>query len=173
MYIKFAGCLLLIGGTTLAGFRKAEELKERVEKLEMLKRMMVMMQGEFRFRHATLSEVLENVSGKMSQPFGNIFGRIAKQLEERNHEGFQKIWEDGTLALLQCGGIQTSEQRIFELLGNGLGYLDLETQIDTLQLAVLQMEEKIEEAKEQRDREGKLYRTMGMTLGALFVLLVV
>lgn len=173
MYIKFAGCLLLISGTTLAGFRKAEELKERVEKLETLKRMMVMMQGEFRFHHATLSEVLENVSEKMPQPFGNIFGKIAKQLEERKQEGFQKIWEDGILALLQCGGIQKTEQRIFELLGNGLGYLDLETQIDTLQLAVLQIEEKIEEAKEQRERKGKLYRTMGITLGALFVLLVV
>ena len=41
------------------------------------------------------------------------------------------------------------------------------------ELAILQTEDSIHQAKEQQARKGKLYQTMGVTIGALLVLLII
>ena len=54
MYIKLIGSLLVLVSSTTIGFLKANELKIRVKKLEELKWMMSLLQGELRFHRAEL-----------------------------------------------------------------------------------------------------------------------
>ena len=68
MYIKIIGSLFLLSSATAIGFLKAEELRERVERLQELKRMMMLLQGELRFHRAELSEAFENVSENEKMP---------------------------------------------------------------------------------------------------------
>ena len=69
MYIKLIGSLFLLGSASSIGFLKSEELTERVKKLQEMKRMMILLQGELRFHRAELSEAFENVAERVQEPF--------------------------------------------------------------------------------------------------------
>lgn len=173
MYIKIMGSLFLLGSAASIGFLKAEELNERVKKLQELKRMMVLLQGELRFHRATLSEAFGNVADRVAEPFQSFLKETAKKLEERDEEGFGSVWSKKSKELLHTEGLKKEDAHLLELLGSSLGYLDLTMQTETLNLVMIQTEDAITAAKEQQKSKGKLYQTMGITVGALLVLLII
>ena len=172
MYIKLMGSLFLLGSAASIGFMKSEELSERVKRLQEMKRMMIFLQGELRFHRASLSEAFENVAERVQEPFGTFMKETGKRLEEKD-AGFEEIWEETSEKLLTAEGVKKEDGQLLEMLKNSLGYLDLTLQTETLNLAILQTEDSINRAKEQQERKGKLYQTMGVTVGALLVLLII
>lgn len=173
MYVKFIGSLCFVGITSTIGVLKAEDLVIRVKRMQELKRMIGLLQGELRFHRAALSESFENVAERMSTPFSEFLLSTAKSMESRSEGNFEEIWEKNSTKLLLEKGFFKEDEQIFSLLKNGLGHLDLKMQTETLNLALLHTEEMIEAAKEEQKIKGKLYRTMGVTTGALLALLVI
>ena len=173
MYIKIIGSLFVIASTAAIGFIKAEELSERVKKLQEMKRMMILLQGELRFHKAALAEAFENVSERVAVPFCDFLKETGERLEARESEGFDSIWETTSRKVLQTEGLKKEDKHLLELLKNSFGYLDLTLQTETLNLAILQTEDEIKRAKEQQESKGKLYQTMGITVGALLTLLII
>lgn len=173
MYMKMLGSLFLMSSTTAIGFLKAEELRERVKKLQELKRMMGLLQGELRFHRSELAEAFGNVSKRVYEPFGTFLKNMEEGLEQHQAESFEILWKQCSRKLILEGGFWEKDLQPMDILGSGLGYLDLTMQMETLNQALLGTEEKIREAKEQLKNKEKLYQTMGITAGALLTLLIV
>ena len=173
MYLKIIGSLFLMLSATAIGFLKADELKQRVRCLQELKRMMVFLQGELRFHRASLPEAFENVSERVEEPFRQFLKHLAERLETREADGFDVVWSEMSEQLLQKEGFVKEDRQLLEMLQSSLGYLDLKMQTETLNLAVLQVEDAIRLAKEQQTVKGKLDQTMGVTFGALLTLLII
>ena len=173
MYIKILGGLILTASAAAIGLLKAEELQKRVTGLSELKRMMVLLQGELRFHRAILSEAFENVAEHMNDPFSSYLKEMTVKLENRDFGGFDGIWREISGKLLRDAGLDKKDGAILETLGSSLGYLDLTMQTETLNLAILQTEEAVREAKGQLEIKGKIYRTMGVTVGALLTLMII
>lgn len=173
MYLKLIGGILLVGSSTAIGYMKAEELSTRVKMLTEWKRMLVLLQGELRFHRGTLSESFENVSERVEAPIRDFLRQMTDKMQGMDPGGFEKAWtESGSLLLLKDGFLKEDGQ-LLETLKSSLGYLDLTMQTETLNLAVLQTEDALQRAKEMRDRKGKLYQTMGVTVGAILTLLII
>lgn len=173
MYIKAIGGIFFLSSAAAIGFLKAEELKERVKQLQELKRMIMFLQGELRFHRAELSEAFENISERMGEPFKRFLQETAKKLEQREAGGFEGIWRENLKILLHTEGFVKEDTQLLELLGSSLGYLDLTMQTENLNLVLIRTEEAIEYAKKQQESKGKLYQTMGVTVGALLTLLII
>lgn len=173
MYIKLFGCLVLIGSASAMGFLKAEELTERVKKMQELKRMILLLQGELRFHRAALSEAFENVAVRISCPLRNFLEKMAEELEAKEGKEFEEIWNYGVNALLSEKGFCKEDQRLLDILGSSLGYLDLKMQTETLDLALLQTEDAMRIAIEQKENRGRLYQTLGVTVGIMLTLLII
>ncbi len=172
MYIKLAGSLLVLAVSVIVGRLKAKELQVRVLRLEEFKRMLLLLQGELRFHRSTLSEAFENVAKRVEDPFSAFLMETSRRMEEKDAGGFECIWKETSKKLLLQDGFQKEDERLFDLLQGSLGYLDFAMQTETLNLAMLQSEEVIQDAKEQKELKGKLYQTMGGTVGALLALLI-
>lgn len=173
MFLRIAGSLFVVTAASLAGCRKAKELEERTLKLGELKRLMVFLQGELRFHRASLAEAFENVSEHVEVPFSRFLKSVSQKLEAKTFGNFEMIWKEETKELLSKTGFSKEDERIFEMLCSSLGYLDLTMQMDALNLAILQVESAIKEAKEKQEIRGKLYRTMGVTTGAILALCII
>ena len=173
MYIKVLGSIFLLTSAAAIGYLKADELKERVRCLNALKRMMILLQGELRFHRATLSEAFENVAERAEKPFDVFLEELAKELESRQYGSFLPIWNEMSDELLTREGFQKGDKNLMEQLGNSLGYLDLTMQTENLNLSICQVDEAIENAKTKKKKKGKLYQTMGVTVGALLTLLMI
>lgn len=173
MYIKLIGSLFLLGSASAIGFLKAEELNERVKVLQELKRMMSLLLGELRFHRAVLSEAFENAGERTADPLKSFLKNLAEQLEGGRNCDFETVWEQNAKQLLEAEGFCREDEALLDLLKTGLGYLDLTMQTETLNVAMLRTEEAIAEAKEQKKIKGRLYQTMGVTVGALLTLLII
>lgn len=173
MYIKILGGLFLLCSSAAIGVLKAEELQVRVQRLQELKRMLVLLQGELRFHRAVLSEAFANVAERVESPFDGFLADTAKKLESADHQGFERVWSEMSGNLLKTEGFFAEDGKLFDLLGNSLGYLDLTMQMENLNLVLLQTQEILEKAKEQQEVKGKLYQMMGVTVGALLTLLII
>lgn len=173
MYIKMIGGLFLLSSAAAIGFIKAEELNERVKNLQTLKRMIMLLQGELRFHRAELSEAFENIAERMESPFSDFLLEVSNGLKQRTDEGLEQIWCESSKCLLCAEGFLKEDAKLLELLGGSLGYLDLTMQTEHLNLVMLRTEETIEEAKKIKESRGKLYQTMGVTVGALLTLLII
>ena len=173
MYIKIGGSLCILLVAAAVGFFKAEQLGIRVKRLMELKRMMILLQGELRFHRATLSEAFAGAAERLEEPFRSMLEKLSQQMELQNSPDFSILWQNMVKELFQMGGFLPEDEGLFQSLHNGLGYLDLTMQTETLHHAVLQTEEAIETAKKQQEIKGKLYRTIGVTAGAFIVLLVI
>lgn len=173
MYIKIIGGIVLIGSSAAIGYLKAEELTTRVKMLTEWKRMLVLLQGELRFHRATLSESFENVADRVKQPIRDFLRQTAGKINAMDQGGFEKVWSETGKQLLLKDGFLKEDGQLLETLKSSLGYLDLTMQTETLNLAILQTEDAIQYAKEQQKVKGKLYQTMGVTVGAILTLLII
>ena len=173
MYLKIIGSLFLLTAAASIGFLKAENLNQRVKLLKELKRMMLCLQGELRFHRAVLWEAFENVSKRVGDPLTSFLKEISCRLESKNYENFELLWEETSKLFLWKEGFAKEDRLLLEMLGNGLGHLDITMQNDSLNLVISQTDEHIERANEQFQKKGKLYQTMGITMGAFLVLLVI
>ncbi len=173
MYIKVLGGIFLLASAAAIGFLKADELKERINHLSEVKRMMILLQGELRFHRAVLSEAFENVSEHMNAPFSVCLKEMSAKMEKRDSGDFYTVWSEMSEMLLKEMKLEKKDRVILDTLGSSLGYLDLTMQTETLNLAIIQADEAIKHAKEQFVEKGKLYQTMGVTVGALLVLLII
>ena len=162
-----------MSSSTVIGFLKAEELKERVKILQELKKMLLHLQGELRFHKAELSEAFENVAEKVEEPYRGFLRIMAEQLNEENQGGLETIWKENSRKLLLAEGFRKEDGHLLELFGGSLGYLDLTMQTEHLNLVMIRTEEAIEEAQKLKESRGKLYQTMGVTAGALLTLLMI
>lgn len=173
MYLKILGCLFIMTSTIAIGWGKAEELKERVKRLEELKSMMLFLQGELRFHHAALSEAFENVSERIGEPLREFLRETAERLEKREGEGFEAIWDEASEKLLTKEGFRAEDGQLLDYLRGSLGYLDLALQTETLNQTIFRTDEALAAAKEEQRQKGRLYRTMGVTAGAVLTLLII
>lgn len=173
MFLKIIGSLFLMFSAASIGFLKAEELNERVKRLQEFKRMIMLLQGELRFHRAALTEAFESVSERVEEPFSAFLKETATKLELRESGGFDEVWNEMSKKLLHGEGFWKEDEQLLEILRSSLGYLDLTMQTETLNLAIIQTEDAIKFAREQQASRGKLYRTMGVSVGALLILLII
>lgn len=173
MYIKIIGALFLMSSAAAIGFLKAEELEERVNRLQEMKRMLVLLQGELRFHRSELTEAFEHVAERVEEPFSGFLRNTAVRLKQHEAGGLEKIWQENVNRILDKQGLLMEDLQLLEVLGSSFGYLDLTMQTENLNLGILRAEEAIKQAKEQQEKKGKLYQTMGVTAGALLTLLII
>lgn len=173
MYIKMLICTGCFAASSMVGFLKSRALDRRVTRLYQWKRSIMLVQGELRFHRAALWECFEEVSGRMEEPFSSFFGKLSERLQRKEEGGFERVWEEESGELIRTGNFPGEDRALLEFFGGSLGHLDLTMQMDQLELALFQTDESIRKAGEQKEQKGKLYRTMGVTVGMLLALLII
>lgn len=173
MYLKIAGGLLVLIASVFWGCMKAAELEKHTMRLVELKRLLVLLQGELRFHRASLAEAFGNVAERVEEPFSVFLKEMSEKMEAKTFGSFEMIWRETIEKLFRKKGFMKEDEKIFEMLCSSLGYLDLTMQMETLNLTIMQVEEAIDNAKEKQEIRGKLYRTMGITAGAMLVLFII
>lgn len=173
MYIKIFVCTGFLLASSMFGFSKARALEQRVTRLCQWKRSLVLVQGSLRFHRAALWECFEEVSERTQEPFASFFGKVSERLQKKEEGGLHQIWEEESGKLVSSGSFAKEDAPLLELLGESLGHLDLTMQMNQLELVLLQTEENLRQAREQKEQKEKLYQTMGVTVGMLLVLLII
>ena len=157
--IKVLGSLIVIFAGIGFGFHKAAKEQRRLEQGIAIKRMLYLLQGEIRYGFTPLPEAVLKISTKTEKEYQPFLKNVAKQLETHSEESFAKVWQ------------QAAEKKLKQM-GETIGYLDQQMQEKTILLTIEQLDDQIFLMKDQVVKNCKMYRSLGISLSVLIVIIL-
>lgn len=171
MILKIIGSIFIITSSSAIGVYFSNRIKERVEDLKLLKRDMFILKGDIRYAKATLPESLDGIAERNKGKFYLFFRTVADQLLSGEGYSFQEIWSDAVKEHLNTTCMSEKDKMYFASLGENLGYLDKEMQINTIDLYLARLDEEIESASKAVLEKAKLYNILGI-IGGIFITII-
>ncbi len=171
IYIKILGCILILASSAGIGFFFSGELRNRIADLKELKKLIFLLRGDIRYANTPLPEAVQAMSVRHDGKYKHFLTVIAQRLNELGGVSFCSIWKNAVEK--ELGKTSLSKKDLADLgqLGENLGYLDKEMQINTLDLFISQVEEEITDLSRNVKEKSYLYNSLGV-LGGIFITLI-
>lgn len=170
--LKLIGVIMVIGASSGLGFAMSQELKDRIEALIYIKKIMLMLRGEIKYMKSPLSEAFSNMAVRVNPPFSEFFKALSMELEELEGNPFSMIWKEKINKYLKGLRLLKHDYEQIERLGENFGYLDGEMQLNTIDLYIEQLEVEIKTAQETIGSKTRVYNCMGV-MGGIFVAIII
>jgi len=171
MYLKAIGAILLIAGGAYTGCAFAAALRRRVQLLSDLIAALSLMKAEIVLKLSPMPEVL-SLLGAQRGLIGTVFDTMARNLLIIDMPGLSYIWTKTLDEHKNELMLPQDAYRALCSLGDMLGRYASEEQEKQIEYVVSRLEEGRQRAQEEYERQGKLYRRMGVAGGAALAILL-
>lgn len=171
--LKGIGIVFILAGSAGLGFSMAADLRRRMQELQTLRQVMLVLRSEIRYMHQPLPEAFLNLSRSAPAPFAEFFRRTAEDLQQRKGQTARQIW--GLNLKKYLSGLHLGRQESQELLelGNMLGCLDVEMQLNALDYYLEQLKAASGRAAEAAESRRRLYQYLGILSGAALAVFII
>ncbi len=166
--IKCFMLLFVFMASSFIGRCIAKKYSYRLEELEEIKNILNVFKSKIRFTYEPIPEIFKEIASNAKENIGQIFEEA-----EKNMQNFSagEAWENA---------VQTSETNLTEedkhvllMLSKMLGQTDIEGQISQIEITENFLEKQIKEAQQEKDKNEKLYRKLGTTIGIAIVIILI
>lgn len=171
LIFKLIGALLVIFSSGAMGFYFSNELKSRIHDLKELKKIIILLRGDIQYANTPLPEAVQALSKRHSGGYKKFLHNVGKRLLELNGVSFSVIWNEAAQQYLQNTSLVKEDFELLNQLGESIGYLDKNMQINTLDLYLAQVEEKIGELSQTVKEKSYLYNSLGL-MGGIFITII-
>lgn len=172
--LKTLGMILVFISSTLGGMYFASIDSLRIKDLKEVKKALKMLEGEIIYAKNKVSIALENISCRLPYPISNIFSDVFSQSDELSFDAnIKELWLNSLEVNSKNTFLSRDDIDYLKGIGDLLGYLDTETQKNTLEMYVLHIDNEIELLNENRDKNAKMYQSLGVLTGLLIIILFI
>ncbi|WP_291562071.1 MULTISPECIES: stage III sporulation protein SpoIIIAB [unclassified Clostridium] len=171
--LKLVGSFMILISASLIGYLYGENLKKRVIHLRELEGAIYHLKNEISYSHALLQDGLITVAEKTKSPVNKVFYSVSNMLRKHEcdsvYEAFIKSFEDNKESL----ELTKEDIGIFLSLAKTLGEISLEGQEEMFKLTIINLEKAIKNAEQSLEKNLKMYRYLGFTIGAMVVIVLI
>ena len=160
--------LLVFIASSLIGRFTAKKYSYRLEELEEIKNILNVFKSKIRFTYEPIPEIFREIVSNAKENIGQIFEEARKNMQNFSAG---EAWEKA---------VQTSETNLTKedlhvllMLSKMLGQTDVEGQISQIEITENFLEKQIKEAQQEKDKNEKLYRKLGTTIGLAIVIILI
>ena len=158
----------IFGLSTAIGFLISKSYQNRVVELKEFKNILNIMKTKIKFTYEPLVEIFKQIAKDNDTEIEKIFGQMANQL---SYYQAKDVWEnciqDADISIKQ------EDKDILKKLGKLLGQTDVEGQISEIEVTENFLDMQIENAEEEKRKNQKIYKTLGVVAGLVFVIILV
>lgn len=169
---KLAGALCIMAASATFGESKARTLARRVKQLEQFQRSLKLLSVEISFSRALLPYAFQAVARKLEPLLCELYDVAAASLLAGDERSTSEIWDGAVAEIYPQSSLTPADREIVSSLGVSLGVSDQEGQLKQIGLTLQQLELALETAREQRQRNEKMWRYLGLAGGAALVILL-
>ncbi len=143
---------------TLIGMYFSKKLSDRTRLIESFVSALRTMSTYIRYNRMKLDEVFRRLTSEYNLPVSCELIRLCE-----NGKPFHSEWEN---CISKLDSLSDSDKAILSALGEELGKSDTEGQLASIESAKELLSDNKVKAVIERDTKGRLYRTLGILLGA-------
>ncbi len=169
--IKLIGSILVITSCSALGFYFSDELKTRINDLSEFKKLLILFRGDIQYTNTPLPEAIQALSKRHEGTYKVFLQNISNRLLDLSGSSFSEIWKDGIKNDLDHTSLAKEDYILLNNLGDSIGYLDKNMQLNTLDLYLDQIEVTIDELNKTVKEKTHLYNSLGIMLG-IFITIV-
>jgi stage III sporulation protein AB len=172
MLLKIAGSIIVVLCCSFIGFVLSQDLIKRPKQLRELQGLLQMFENQITYLSDIIIEAFERISRVGRCDTSIFFSRTAEILKEDASCGAPSAWERAVRECIRVTSLKKEDEEILTAFGKSLGNTDLEGQIKNIRLTLSQLKAQEEKAEENRNRNERMYRSLGLIGGAAIVILL-
>ncbi len=168
---KLIGASMILLATSGAGMIYGLEQQCYLEKLIYIQHIVYMLKGELDYANIPLGEVFGRVAVRVKEPYRRWLHALEKQVENREEDGFFKIWMRSIDRYLSELHLKSEHVIQLKELGTYLGKMDSVSESRNLQLYIERLELEIEKARSGLASKKRIGNCLGV-MGGLFLIVI-
>lgn len=158
----------VMGMCTVLGIMKANKYKLRVIDLQEIKKALNLAITKMRYTYEPLPELFKEISKDLNENIANIFIKAHTYMETLNAgQAWEKSVDESS------NNFTNKDINIIKGLSKLLGKTDLEGQLMQIELTIKLLDEQIIEATNLQNKNTKLYKTLGATVGLAIMIIFI
>jgi stage III sporulation protein AB len=172
MLLKITGSIIVVLSCSFIGFVLSQDLKKRPGQLRELQGLLQMFENQITYLSDIIVEAFERISRAGRCEMCVFFSRTAEILKKDGSCGAPGAWERAVRECIRATSLSKEDEEILHAFGRSLGNTDLEGQVKNIRLTLSQLKAQEEKAEENRDRNERMYKSLGLLGGAAIVILL-
>ena len=172
MLIKIVGSIIVVASCSFIGFVLSQDLKRRPRQLRELQGLLQMFENQITYLSDVIVEAFERISRVGCCDTCVFFSRTAEILMEDGSCGAPAAWERAVRECIRETALNKEDEEILSAFGKSLGNTDLEGQVKNIRLTLAQLKAQEGKAEENRSRNERMYKNLGLLGGAAIVILL-
>lgn len=165
IFIKSLNLGLIIIICSYLGFLKAKSYENRVFELSNFQNSLLMLKNKIEFTYEPINTIFSDISKTIYENKNNIFLEVLKKDGE-----ISKIWSE---SINEIRNITTEDKEIIKMFGKTLGKTDIKGQVSQIELSLNLIEKQIQKAEIEKNKNSKLYKTIGVICGMTICIILV
>lgn len=170
--LKIIGVLLVVASSAGLGFSMSRDMRLRIEQLRYLKKILLMLQGEIKYVRSPLPEAFRNIGRRVREPFASFFEELASDMDHMEGVTFRELWEKQIGEHFTETNLTKRDLEQLRQMGENMGYLDQEMQLNTIGLYAQQMDAELQTAEGTYGTKSRVYNCLGVMAGIFIAILI-
>ena len=169
MYIfKWILLIGVFGTSTVIGVLISKKYSNRLQILKDMKNALNIFEVKVNFSMETIPEIFTEISQKIKGAAGKIFANAVENMDVMiAGDAWEKAVESNS------ENLNNEDINSLKPLGKLLGKTDIDGQLSQIKLVCEFLEEQINEAVEEKNKNEKMYQKLGVIVGLVIVIVLI
>ena len=165
--------ILLFGifsASSMVGILIANQYSERMQELKEMKSALNIFKTKIQFTYEPIAKIFQDIANTLAtscQNVSRIFLLTSKKIQEEQKEA-GKAWKESLQE--SAHAMKQEDIQVLENLANLLGKVDIEGQINEILLVENFVDKQLEKAEIEKQKNSKMYKTLGIMVGLAIVI---
>lgn len=166
--LKYISLFFILAISTSIGFKISKKYSTRLRQLSEIQRALNIFEEKIKFTYEPIPDVFKELSIKFSDEINNIFYMASQNMKIMTAgEAWEKALDNSETKLTK------EDIETLKGLAKMLGKTDLDGQVSEIRLTRKFLETKMKEAEIEKNKNSKMFKTLGATLGLTVVIILV
>ncbi|HEE9844915.1 TPA: stage III sporulation protein SpoAB [Clostridium perfringens] len=165
--------LIIVLLSSLIGYLYGEGFRNRLSQLRELKRALIDFENDIVYTYTPLPESIESIALKAKNPIKELFNEISFKLKNNEVENVYMAFKESINEHKKEMNLRNKDFEILLDLSKSLGETNVEGQIKIFNLAKEKLDIELEIAEDECNKNTKVYRYLGVAVGAMIAIFLV
>ena len=167
--IKYISTFLIFIICSAIGILYSKKYSNRVKELEEIKNALNIFKSKIKFTYEPIPEVFKQISTQLHSNIGTIFLKASNYMK---NDIAGEAWEKSIDEEKNNINLTNDDTEIIKKLSKMLGNTDLDGQLNNIELINRFLDKQIVEAEREEEKNEKLYKTLGASIGLTIAIIL-